>query len=179
MESMRLPALPMGLHPSITRTPASTPGRPPGQPCHKGTNLSIARTSPAVAYHATMPEPGASERNLHQALNLDKLRRSIPAPAGEPPDFAPGDGVGQVYPRACGGTLCRATLSTTITGLSPRLRGNQRSEDIADDYRQGLSPRLRGNLVAEHVMWVMCRSIPAPAGDTNSLTNAEARCDAP
>ena len=44
MESMRLPALPMGLHPSITRTPASTPGRPPGQPCHKGTNLSIAIT---------------------------------------------------------------------------------------------------------------------------------------
>ena len=61
MESMRLPALPMGLHPSITRTPASTPGRPPGQACHKGTNVSIARTRPAVVAgrHA---RTGANER---------------------------------------------------------------------------------------------------------------------
>ena len=53
------------------------------------------------------------------------LRRSIPAPAGEPglrplPFLA-----NPVYPRACGGTWAKASSLSCQSGLSPRLRGNR------------------------------------------------------
>ena len=69
---------------------------------------------------------------------------SIPAPAGEPSAAAGWPYVLPVYPRACGGTsgIRRAT----------RRHG-------------GLSPRLRGNLSFLAPVGVMCRSIPAPAGE--------------
>ena len=99
MESMRLPALPMGLHPSITRTPASTPGRPPGQPCHKGTLSSIAITLPAVA-------------SRHHARTGGQRKVKWPPPFGGG------------HPRACGGTGGRECRPVSVAGLSPRLRGN-------------------------------------------------------
>ena len=88
MESMRLPALPMGLHPSITRTPASTPGRPPGQPCQKGTDVSIAITVPTAVLrrHARIGGPAKDERKLfgyarvsvgNDANNLENQRRVV------------------------------------------------------------------------------------------------------
>ena len=49
-----------------------------------------------------------------------------------------------VYPRACGGTPASSSAHTTVSGLSPRLRGNLR---LVPDRRHPV------------------RSIPAPAGE--------------
>ena len=51
-------------------------------------------------------------------------RRSIPACAGEP--LIPGHRVGldEVYPRVCGGTVTDDSGTASVTGLSPRVRGN-------------------------------------------------------
>ena len=71
-------------------------------------------------------------------------RRSIPAPAGEPPGLGEAGKPAGVYPRACGGTQTRNGTRCLRIGLSPRLRGNR-------------SPaRCRR---------VCRRSIPAPAGE--------------
>ena len=51
--------------------------------------------------------------------------RSIPAPAGEPKAFRHTPTGSGVYPRACGGTHPRWRSVKSITGLSPRLRGNR------------------------------------------------------
>ena len=69
---------------------------------------------------------------------------SIPAPAGEPTLPAECCEWRAVYPRACGGTILPCTKAKTISGLSPRLRGNRRGDPV--------QIHLRG-------------SIPAPAGE--------------
>ena len=51
---------------------------------------------------------------------------SIPACAGEPRRSARLTGSSPVYPRVCGGTRIRQRLQSTLRGLSPRVRGNQR-----------------------------------------------------
>ena len=91
--------------------------------------------------------------------------RSIPAPAGEPSPSKWRGPVGQVYPRACGGTAASAWGTRMTEGLSPRLRGNHPditpalghmgsipaacggTSNRAGDFpiEMGLSPRLRGN----------------------------------
>ena len=80
---------------------------------------------------------------------------SIPARAGEPKLLAdrPSSSNSGVYPRACGGT---------ITGLSPRVRGNTRYE--------GLSPRVRGNLDRGSRAVRLPGSIPARAGEPLSMS---------
>ena len=69
---------------------------------------------------------------------------SIPAPAGEPLTRTETGRTSRVYPRACGGTVGSLSSSTSIWGLSPRLRGNRRI------------PAIRGQPDG---------SIPAPAGE--------------
>ena len=70
--------------------------------------------------------------------------RSIPARAGEPPEYNPGDWQCRVYPRACGGTTnCKAGIGEPC----------------------GLSPRVRGNPVLCIPGWLCIRSIPARAGE--------------
>ena len=70
--------------------------------------------------------------------------RSIPAWAGEPSVALSTCGVPTVYPRVGGGTESSPSDSPHRTGLSPRGRGNRR-------------PRIAG--------YLMCRSIPAWAGE--------------
>ena len=81
---------------------------------------------------------------------------SIPAPAGEPTIQAKYPGRGEVYPRACGGTSVRRLIKSSVSGLSPRLRGNP-------------TPRM---LTTRRK-----RSIPAPAGEPTAaaLPAASAR----
>ena len=114
-----------------------------------------------------------------------QVRRSIPAPAGEPPVVsAPIVGT-TVYPRACGGTLPSSVWSWSGYGLSPRLRGNlgNGATDLLDAgsipapaggtgkdgdaarVQGGLSPRLRGNPSTAARWMIASRSIPAPAGE--------------
>ena len=73
-----------------------------------------------------------------------KWQRSIPAPAGEPCLPPARCGVFWVYPRACGGTGCGASVDREECGLSPRLRGNPLDKTPGFDR---------------------VRSIPAPAGE--------------
>ena len=70
--------------------------------------------------------------------------RSIPACAGEPHRSCASTRSAQVYPRVCGGTRYGRPLTPSISGLSPRVRGNL--------------DRKTGALQAQ-------RSIPACAGE--------------
>ena len=91
--------------------------------------------------------PGLSPRlrgNRNRLHPRGHLRRSIPAPAGEPQRSTGPTPPDPVYPRACGGTVCNVTHPDPAAGLSPRLRGNQ-----SHDVGTGL----------------VVRSIPAPAGE--------------
>ena len=63
--------------------------------------------------------------NLPQASCQVGSARSIPALAGEPPSTTASGRTTPVYPRACGGTVSLAIIALTVTGLSPRLRGNR------------------------------------------------------
>ncbi len=53
-----------------------------------------------------------------------RVRRSIPACAGEPRWARPVRAPASVYPRVCGGTPLGLVLRHTSSGLSPRVRGN-------------------------------------------------------
>ena len=75
-------------------------------------------------------------------------RRSIPAPAGEPKSAVLDAHHNRVYPRACGGTLRSSRPCRFLTGLSPRVRGNQMAGIKNLTHRRGLSPRVRGNQMA-------------------------------
>ena len=68
---------------------------------------------------------------------------SIPACAGEPFETACYQAVVQVYPRVCGGTLDFGTQSSSMSGLSPRVRGNRRFAR-SDDVRAGSIPACAG-----------------------------------
>ena len=50
---------------------------------------------------------------------------SIPARAGEPTPFPENASRWRVYPRACGGTGSGCVVGCRLSGLSPRVRGNQ------------------------------------------------------
>ena len=63
--------------------------------------------------------------NLVAVCQPDQVLGSIPARAGKPIHAHPGSRRGQVYPRACGETPGLLTEGVTITGLSPRVRGNR------------------------------------------------------
>ena len=53
-----------------------------------------------------------------------RLRRSIPACAGEPLKIGDTITIAKVYPRVCGGTRRMALCPPLGAGLSPRVRGN-------------------------------------------------------
>ena len=86
---------------------------------------------------------------------IDKLGRSIPACAGEPPSRHRVPVDRRVYPRVCGGTRPGGEFGSAVQGLSPRVRGNQgRRLDVEEQHR----------------------SIPACAGEPFPLAHVE--CEA-
>ena len=88
------------------------------------------------------------ERGNHRHdARLDRLERSIPARAGEPPTRPIRRPATTVYPRASGGTPCVPLRCLPAGGLSPRERGNLHVSE------------------AEHVLY---RSIPARAGEPST-----------
>ena len=139
-------------------------------------------------FSAFSPIDGLSPRlrgNLGQDPVTFSVKRSIPAPAGEPLTAIRPPAASRVYPRACGGTQASTGRAAVKYGLSPRLRGNPRracakSGDAGVYPRAcggtrsypdstwktaGLSPRLRGNLVDQGEANGRRWSIPAPAGE--------------
>ena len=79
------------------------------------------------------------------------LQRSIPACAGEPPDGVIQSISYMVYPRVCGGTF---------------------AENLRLHPSIGLSPRVRGNRYVANSHGVHSRSIPACAGEPETLVSA-------
>ena len=71
------------------------------------------------------------------------LERSIPAHAGEPSTFDRAVRLGQVYPRACGGTGFEMSGVALDRGLSPRMRGNL-SASVQGQYAVGSIPAHAG-----------------------------------
>ena len=92
-------------------------------------------------------------------------RRSIPACAGEPPS---GGGAGRprmVYPRVCGGTLLGQLIVVRVTGLSPRVRGNQqRVAHVAGGDRS--IPACAGEPLPQHPEGKRVRVYPRVCGGT-------------
>ena len=76
------------------------------------------------------------------------LTMSIPAYAGEPHCRVGGGYDRVVYPRVCGGTVRHVVGNNSVSGLSPRMRGNLRKPAGAQAGR---------------------RSIPAYAGEPRSI----------
>ena len=68
---------------------------------------------------------------------------SIPALAGEPPNFPGARSRCWVYPRACGGTILESWDGQSNYGLSPRLRGNH-EEERGNMDESGSIPALAG-----------------------------------
>ena len=76
---------------------------------------------------AGLPERSLSPRvrgNHIVSVLVIVPRRSIPACAGEPQEFAAVEVSKTVYPRVCGGTEGSITIRRISHGLSPRVRGN-------------------------------------------------------
>ena len=73
--------------------------------------------------------PGLSPRVRGNPASRPKPTRrcgSIPACAGEPALTSTRASAPRVYPRVCGGTLSGVSLTLSVIGLSPRVRGNPR-----------------------------------------------------
>ena len=107
-----------------------------------GTSL-ISRSSDSIL--------GLSPRvrgNHAAGHNQQAAEGSIPACAGEPEESIRTRLGDEVYPRVCGGTPCR---------------------DLASGRWWGLSPRVRGNRSLPEARRFCPRSIPACAGEPNSM----------
>ena len=79
--------------------------------------------------------------NHHREIAEALTEGSIPARAGEPRSPSPSGAQRGVYPRACGGTGDRGDVNRCPWGLSPRVRGNQRSFVRLDDIGGSIPAR--------------------------------------
>ena len=95
--------------------------------------------------------------------------RCIPAPAGETAPSSTSSGPSAVHPRACGGNDPGPDSYDGELGASPRLRGKRGPGSLRRPFR-GASPRLRGKLFRGKKKMTYWRCIPAPAGETRSLS---------
>ena len=122
--------------------------------------------------------------NLGDRVPITRPVRSIPARAGEPDGNSFQFYYSAVYPRACGGTRILGEDLDTLTGLSPRVRGNRAwssAGGLADwsiparageplgegqgaPLEDGLSPRVRGNLASESSLLQVLPVYPRACG---------------
>ena len=114
----------------LLRSIPAPAGEPEVEASIKGQGRVYPRACGGTAFHSVLVprRPGLSPRlrgNRGGGAPVHAQHRSIPAPAGEPPEEPSHARLYRVYPRACGGTVFFAVLWTHPDGLSPRLRGNQ------------------------------------------------------
>ena len=91
--------------------------------------------------------------------------RSIPACAGEPATGGWRSGPGGVYPRVCGGTNCIVGPMGPMTGLSPRVRGNQKVPARPTAF-QGSIPACAGEPFRFPLEYPHCKVYPRVCGGT-------------
>ena len=102
--------------------------------------------------------------NLGSPPQWPPQTRSIPAWAGEPNPPNPPRSLGTVYPRVGGGTVSRSRVSWSVSGLSPRGRGNRCG--VCEEGLEGRSiPAWAGNRTPLAAPLGYKRSIPAWAGE--------------
>ncbi len=90
---------------------------------------------------------------------------SIPACAGEPSAYPFMWSITTVYPRVCGGTPVLPSASTRIAGLSPRVRGNRVTVQLAARW-WGSIPACAGEPIGRTQVWY-CRTVyPRVCGGT-------------
>ena len=123
-------------------------------------NRSPSRTglSPRVRGNRDRPQPARARLG------------SIPACAGEPRQAFSISSFGEVYPRVCGGTSPPPPRRAPATGLSPRVRGNQKPGLPVGAGRgsipacAGEPPRGRPAPPSSGVYPRVCGGTPRPAG---------------
>ena len=135
-----------------------------GEPCPRTYDSSPCTVYPRVCGGTFRHQPhrnrlpGLSPRVRGNRTELETTPAaggSIPACAGEPPGHRGGRiGIG-VYPRVCGGTVCRQYYPI---------------------YRAGLSPRVRGNPPSWSSRRAVSGSIPACAGEPTGLPHCPYPC---
>ncbi len=106
-----------------------------GEPSMACSRSRSARVYPRVC-GGTAVRPATSTRykglsprvrgNLLAIQRERQRQRSIPACAGEPSTWGFPNSRQRVYPRVCGGTAWSFPAISTVSGLSPRVRGNRR-----------------------------------------------------
>ena len=141
--------MPIGVYP---RGCGGNPGRPVDGSCHSGSIPAGAgeprpqpRHRPRAGVYprgcggtrpegtAAPPSQGLSPRvrgNRRRPAPRPAVLGSIPAGAGEPRRTIPRAAPATVYPRGCGGTRTMGRLMAATPGLSPRVRGNHRFEQL-------------------------------------------------
>ena len=121
---------------AFLRWPARIYGSIPacaGEPVERRPDRARQRVYPRVCggtadqYAGELDISGLSPRvrgNLSRSECGRFFFGSIPACAGEPAPAGYTDSDAEVYPRVCGGTSSPRAISTRLSGLSPRVRGN-------------------------------------------------------
>ena len=96
---------------------------------------------------------------------------SIPACAGEPMFSALRITPRRVYPRVCGGTRCSTRRRCPPTGLSPRVRGNRKADDVAP-HLDGSIPACAGEPDVAIVQLLVNAVYPRVCGGTADISAA-------
>ena len=89
--------------------------------------------------------------NHGQCAEKRVSRRSIPACAGEPSRDSCARCRCRVYPRVCGGTRYHSSITRSLRGLSPRVRGNL-GQHAYIQYDMGSIPACAGEPTRFHVL---------------------------
>ena len=139
--------------------------------------MSVTTVYPRVCggTRSNVPHPsramGLSPRVRGNRLTGVIRRRhlgSIPACAGEPnPTGAYGE-KSTVYPRVCGGTMCRIGSPPPSSGLSPRVRGNQMQVPVSPSALRSI-PACAGEPTLPSTVLSQCTVYPRVCGGTSWL----------
>ena len=138
------------------------------------------------------PDAGSSPRVRGTVFTADfvfKVKRFIPACAGNRPGAGHLIAAEPVHPRVCGEQFVSDVRRDLLPGSSPRVRGTAHCQDHAtvkmrfipacagnrryflplNDLLRGSSPRVRGTGLCKISAHVVSRFIPACAGNSSSL----------
>ncbi len=147
-----------------------------GEPFHCSESTLLFRVYPRARGGTVLADGkdlqylGLSPRtrgNLGQGARRVQLGGSIPVHAGEPAIAHPAIRCPRVYPRARGGTIRTAPVSTLVLGLSPRTRGNHVPAKTAADVF-GSIPAHAGEPPGTPCTGARSRVYPRARGGTGS-----------